>query len=229
MATVKKNGQLQSAAPVESDVWDLPVRLVHWLLVLCLVTLFVSVNNGWMSLHFYAGYALSALLLFRLLWALVGTTYARFTGFDWSLRRVLPTLRGLATGRHQSPAGHNAAGSWMVLLLLVVLAAQVLSGLVYSDEVFWYGPWFFVAPEWAQTFAARVHPRLPALILALAGTHIVAVLYHRLRLKEPLIGAMVHGRKPLAGADRSAISCVWLVLSLLVTAAWGLWLLSLPI
>lgn len=199
------------------------------MLVVCLATLFISVNAGWMNLHFYAGYAMSALLVFRLLWALVGTTYARFSGFDLSLKRVLPTLRELMSGQHESSAGHNAAGSWMVVLLLLVLAAQVISGLLYSDDVFWYGPWFFAAPEWAQELAARMHPRLPALILALVGTHIVAVLYHRFRLGEPLIGAMVHGRKPLPDADRSAISRVWLALSLLVTAAWSFWLVSLPI
>ncbi len=229
MTTINQSEPGSSAKPADSEIWDLPVRLVHWMLVLCLVTLFVSVNNGWMRLHFYAGYALSALLVFRLLWALVGTTYARFSGFDLSLKRVLPTLGRLLSGRHQSSAGHNAAGSWMVVMLLLVLGAQVLSGLVYTDDVFWYGPWFFSAPEWAQDLAARLHPRLPALILALVGTHIVAVVYHRFRLKEPLIGAMVHGRKPIADADRSAISRVWLTLSVLITVVRGAWLLSFPI
>lgn len=229
MITINQSEQGSSAKPAESEIWDLPIRLVHWMLVLCLVILFVSVNNGWMRLHFYAGYALSALLVFRLLWALVGTTYARFSGFDLSLKRAVTALGGLVSGRYQSAAGHNAAGSWMVVVLLVVLFAQVISGLVYTDDVFWYGPWFFAAPEWAQDLAGRLHPRLPALILALAGTHIVAVMYHRFRLKEPLIGAMVHGRKPIEGADRSAISRVWLILSVLVTVAWGAWLVSIPI
>ncbi|PTY37025.1 hypothetical protein BGP77_07000 [Saccharospirillum sp. MSK14-1] len=216
----------------ETKVWDLPVRLVHWGLVICLIALFVSVNVGNMQVHFYAGYALSALLVFRLIWALVGTTYARFSSWNLSPKAVIRHLGELARGRADAAElGHNPAGAAMVVLLLVVLTIQVVSGLFYSDDVFWYGPFNLNAPDWVIDLAAWFHPRLPALILALVATHILAVLYHRLRFKEPLVEAMVHGRKPaMTGAsERSNINRYWLLFSLIAALLWLGWLFTWPI
>ncbi len=220
---------LKSVAEVK--VWDAPVRLIHWGLVLSLITLFVSVNAGWMRLHFYAGYTLSALLVFRLLWAVWGTTYARFSGFHFSLRGLKQQVMAMARGEPLPSVGHNPAGSVMVVVLLVVLALQVVSGLMFSDDVFWYGPLNARAPEWLLNLAETLHPSLPPLILALVATHVLAVLYHQFRMKEPLIGSMIHGRKPVegAGVERSEISLIWLGLSAIAAAFWLVWLFSLPL
>lgn len=213
------------------NVWDLPVRLVHWGLVLCLLVLFISVNVGQMQVHFYAGYALSALLLFRLIWALVGTTYARWSSWNLSPKAIAGHLKELARGRADAQLGHNPAGAAMVVVLLLVLSLQVISGLFFSDEVFWYGPFNLDGPGWVIELSAWIHPRLPALILLLVGTHILAVLYHRVRFKEPLVEAMVHGRKPAIGNSpaRSAINRYWLLFSLAAALIWLAWLLTWPI
>lgn len=215
----------------ETKVWDLPVRLVHWGLVICLIALFISVNIGNMQVHFYAGYALSALLVFRLIWALVGTTYARWSSWRLSPKAIVRHLGELALGRADSELGHNPAGAAMVVLLLLVLTIQVVSGLFYTDDVFWYGPFNLDAPYWAIDLAAWFHPRLPSLILLLVATHILAVLYHRLRFKEPLVEAMIHGRKPgIDGAsERSDINHYWLLFSLIAAALWLAWLFTRPI
>lgn len=215
----------------ETNVWDLPVRLVHWGLVICLIVLFVSVNVGQMRVHFYAGYTLSALLVFRLIWGLVGTTYARWSNWNLAPKAIVRHLSELARGHSVAELGHNPAGAAMAGLLLLVLAVQVVSGLFFTDDVFWYGPFNFNAPYWAIDLAAWFHPRLPALILLLVGTHILAVLYHRLRFKEPLVEAMIHGRKPaIDGAeDRSDINRYWLLFSLIAALFWLFWLLTRPI
>lgn len=215
----------------ETKVWDLPVRLVHWGLVICLMVLFISVNIGQMRVHFYAGYALSALLVFRLIWALVGTTYARWSSWKLTPPAILRHLAELLRGRADAELGHNPAGAAMAALLLLVLTIQVVSGLFFTDEVFWYGPFNLDAPSWAIELAAWFHPRLPALILLLVATHILAVLYHKLRFKEPLIAAMIHGRKPTmnGAAERSDINRYWLLFSLVAALGWLGWLLTWPI
>jgi len=169
-------------------VWDLPVRLFHWALVLCLLVLFISVNVGQMQVHFYAGYTLSALLVFRLIWALVGTTYARWSSWNLSPKAVTRHLRELARGRADAEAGHNPAGAAMVLVLLLVLTLQAVSGLFFSDEVFWFGPFNMDGPNWAIDLSAWLHPRLPPLILLLVATHILADRYW---LLFSLIAALV--------------------------------------
>lgn len=216
---------------MQTKVWDLPVRLVHWGLVICLIVLFISVNVGNMQVHFYAGYALSALLVFRLIWAFVGTTYARWSSWKLSPKAIFRHLGELARGRADADLGHNPAGAAMVVLLLLVLTLQVVSGLFYTDDVFWYGPFNLAAPYWAIDLAAWFHPRLPALILLLVATHILAVLYHRLRFKEPLVEAMIHGRKPAmdGASDRSDINRYWLLFSLIAALLWMGWLLTWPI
>lgn len=213
------------------DVWDWPVRVIHWGMVLAVVVLFISVNLGWMQLHFYAGYGLSALILFRLIWLFVGTRYARLTGFNLSITGFFGQLNALITGRALPFLGHNPAGAVMVLVLLLVLSLQIASGLFYTDDVFWFGPFFFDSPDWAQNAAAWLHPRLPPLVLLLILTHILAVIYHKLRFREPLVSAMIHGRKPAAdaGDGREPVNRVWFVLSLIAALGWLGWLLTLEI
>lgn len=212
-------------------VWDLPTRLFHWLLVIGLVGSFVTISQGWMQAHFYFGYLLTGLILFRLLWGLVGTTYARFSGFNLSLPGFFRQLRDMATGSAAPFAGHNPAGAVMVLVMLLVIGLQAVSGLFYSDDVFWFGPFFFDGPNWAVNLAAWLHPRLPLLILLLVLAHLLALTYHRLRLGERLVGAMIHGRKSglPKHQNRSSVQPVFLAFSLIAVAGWLIYLWLQPI
>lgn len=212
-----------SAGPQYISVWDLPVRLVHWSGVVCFVTLLVTVRQGWMQAHFYAGYSLAALIVFRLIWGVLGTRYARFSSFRITPKTIAGALRGLLRGETNRFAGHNPAGALMALILLGTLGLQVASGLVYSDDVFWFGPLYFEASETLQQWAA--------LLLALVALHILAVLYHRLRLREPLVAAMVHGRKPWHDptAAREPIEVVRFLLALLPAVALLIWLAAITV
>ncbi|HEY9148135.1 MAG TPA: cytochrome b/b6 domain-containing protein [Gammaproteobacteria bacterium] len=114
-------------------VWDLGVRLFHWSLVAAFATAYLSKTMH--DLHTWAGYTLIGLLLFRLVWGVVGTRYARFTNFLYGPRAVAAYLRGLLRGHPPHYTGHNPAGGWMIFLMLIHLVLLSFSGLkALGDE-----------------------------------------------------------------------------------------------
>lgn len=119
-------------------VWDPAIRLFHWLLVL-LFTVSYLTGEGEGPLHVYSGYGVLGLLLFRLIWGVIGTRHARFVDFVKGPATVLRYLRSLLQGRSLHYLGHNPLGGWMALALLLSLALSVWSGLeLYATEG--YGP-----------------------------------------------------------------------------------------
>jgi cytochrome b len=116
-------------------VWDLPVRLFHWTLVILLATSYFSGRAGgdWMKLHFWSGYAILTLLLFRIAWGFVGSTTARFSHFVKGPVAWFVYLRDLATGRRTYDVGHNPVGGIMVLALIFAVLAQAVAGLFAAD------------------------------------------------------------------------------------------------
>ena len=106
-------------------IWDAPIRLFHWALVILVGCAWLTQEFGWMELHFLCGYSILTLLLFRMAWGFVGSDTARFA---WFLKSPFVALWHLATLHPREPdteIGHNAAGGWMVLLMLALLTVQV--------------------------------------------------------------------------------------------------------
>lgn len=205
-------------------VWDLPLRLFHWLLVLLLGASWLTAELGRMSLHFYAGYALATLLLFRVAWGLAGPRYARFSGFVAGPRKVWRYLRGWLGGSASEPAGHTPPGGWMILALLALLVVQVASGMLNSHDGLDAGPWYWAAGDSLRELAEAVHATAFDLLLGLSAVHVAAVLLYRLRPGVDLVGPMFTGRKrtaepPIAG------SRLPLAVALLVAAAAAVWLI----
>src|SRR5215213_870886 len=121
-------------------VWDLPIRLFHWTIAILVLVSWGSQELGWMQIHFYSGYLTLSLLLFRLVWGFIGSDTARFRSF---LRSPLAGLHHLTQITRREPdteIGHNAAGGWMVLVLLALLAAQATTGLFSNDDIMLEGP-----------------------------------------------------------------------------------------
>ena len=110
-------------------VWDPLVRVFHWSLVVAFVVAYLSSEEG-EALHLVAGYAVLALVAVRLVWGFVGTRHARFNDFVYPPRAVLAYLRGVASGNPPHYRGHNPAGGWMVLALLLGLIAISVSGVM---------------------------------------------------------------------------------------------------
>jgi cytochrome b len=205
-------------------VWDLPVRVFHWALVLLVATSWLTAELGLMDLHFYSGYGIATLVLFRLAWGVAGPRYARFTSFVAGPRRVLRYLRGWLGGLPQDAAGHTPPGGWMILALLTLLAAQVATGMVNSHDGLDTGPWYWGASRALRAFGETWHARLFDLLLVFSAVHVVAVLLYRLRPGVDLIGPMITGRKH---TDQPAIpgSRLPLAAALLLAAAAAVWLI----
>ncbi|MEN5180720.1 cytochrome b/b6 domain-containing protein [Comamonas testosteroni] len=193
-----------STTPVDATirVWDLPTRLFHWLLVLCFIGAFVTVKIGGNAMlwHQRCGYAIGALLLFRLLWGVAGGYWSRFGQLALSPRRVLGYVGGRPDVRDD--VGHSPTGAWAVLAMLVLLAAQVLSGLMSDDEIAFAGPLARFVSGATTGQATYYHAHIGQwLLLGLIGLHIAAIVFYIVRLKKPLVRPMIHGDKQLAGAS----------------------------
>jgi len=206
---------MRAMSDTRTLIWDLPTRLFHWSLVLLVVVQFGSAKWGWLDMqwHFYGGYATLTLLLFRIVWGLVGSESARFANF---LRGPAAIMREL---RDAQPAArtHSALGGWSVLLMLLLLSLVVLSGLATSDDIDWFGP--LTAKLDAQTvrFATHWHRRLTDALMWLIALHVIAIAGYEWRGKR-LVEAMLHGRRELAGAGLRIVSKRRALLVLVVCA-----------
>ncbi|OKH89600.1 cytochrome b/b6 domain-containing protein [Thalassospira sp. TSL5-1] len=164
-------------------VWDPLVRIFHWSLATCFAVAWISAEN-WDSLHEKTGYVALALVVFRLLWGLIGPRYARFTQFVRPPRDVLAYLRAIVTGHEKRYVGHNPAGGAMILLLLGLMAATGATGWLYSTPS--YHDWHWIK---------EVHEFLANSLMVCVGLHVGGVLLASLRHHENLARSMINGRK----------------------------------
>lgn len=186
-------------------IWDLPTRVFHWALALAVAGLVATayLPGSLIVWHSRLGYAVTALLLFRLVWGFVGGHWSRFGAFLYSPASVLAYLRGRAHPDHL--IGHTPLGAASVFAMLAVLLAQVGSGLIADDEIAFTGPLNRYVSSAIGLAATWYHKEVGQwLVLALAGLHIAAVLYYLLRKRENLIGPMVFGDKQVSGDVRSS-------------------------
>jgi cytochrome b len=182
-------------------VWDGWIRLVHWGIVSLIAVSWVAMRTGNAEAHYLSGYAVLTLLLFRLAWGVAGSDTARFARF---LRSPAAALRHLARFRRREPdseIGHNAAGGWMVLVLLGLLLVQAASGLFANHEPGFsydaHGPLALKVSDATSAWLTGVHQLVFNLILATAGLHVLAVLAYQVVKGHDLIGPMLTGVKAL--------------------------------
>ena len=198
-STLEATRELATGQPVDVPIWDWPVRVVHWAIVLLLVVLLVTglAGNEWLEWHMLAGQTVLALVLFRILWGFAGTRHARFASFVRGPGAVIAYARSLLRPPHAAFAGHNPLGGWMVVLLLVALLVQAGLGLFTNDDILYEGPLTrYVSKELSDTLSS-LHRRNVWIVVALSSIHIVAALWYLLALRENLIGPMFSGRKRL--------------------------------
>jgi len=176
-------------------VWDGPTRLFHWLLAALAGFSWLSAEKGWSGWHLYSGCAIGALLIFRIVWGFVGSETARFARFLASPAAAARHLRRLTAREPDETVGHNAAGGWMVLFMLALLAAQVLTGLAAEDGVSFKGPLASLVGEERSAKLTSLHFRLFTVIQIAVVLHVVAILLYRLLKRQDLLGPMLHGHK----------------------------------
>lgn len=189
-----------AANAVTLRVWDLPTRLFHWALVGLVGGLYYTGSEGGnlMDWHLRFGYAVLALLIFRLAWGLAGSRSARFSDFIRGPAAVLGHLRSLWRGKPHPHAGHNPAGGWMVIALLLCLAVQVGTGLFANDDIFTEGPLAHRVGNDLSDRLTSIHKLNFTVLLSLVGAHVLAALIYLWR-GDNLFRPMVTGRKHIAG------------------------------
>lgn len=196
-------------------IWDLPTRLFHWLLVLSIVAMVVTGKAGgsWMEWHGRLGLLVLGLLVFRLLWGVMGSTYARFAGFFPTPAKVAAYLRG----QWHAP-GHNPLGACSVLALLAVPLFQALTGLVANDDIAFVGPLYDLVGRDLSNLATRWHLLAVNVLLALVALHVAAILFYAHIKKDNLVKPMVLGWKDSAHGE-SARGGGWIAFVVAFTLA----------
>ena len=170
-------------------LWDRAVRVIHWYLPLAIAFMWLSWDEGLYDWHSWVGYSLLVAVGTRVCWGIIGSQSARFAAFLASPSAVVAYVRG----RPYQGEGHNPLGGWATVILLLVIFLQGLSGLFVTDDVMFEGPLMFWGGEWSGVFA-EWHELNWLVLQVLIVLHLVALTYHQLYRKEPLIGAMWWGK-----------------------------------
>ena len=191
-------------------VWDAPVRVFHWLMVLCFAGAWISAESErWRLLHATLGYTVAGLVAFRIVWGLVGTKHARFASFVRAPGAALRYLISLVRGAPEHHVGHNPAGALAIVALLAVATVVVLSGWAAYNDLF-------------KDVFEELHEGAAEALMALVLLHVGAVVVSGWLHRENLVAAMFTGRKPGTPAD--AVKRAWRsVAVLMVAAVIGFW------
>ena len=207
-------------------LWDLPTRLFHWLLVLAMAAAVVTGQLGGSLIEWHGrlGLLIVGLLAFRIVWGLLGSTYARFAQFAPTLGRVRAYLAGQWHGE-----GHNPLGALSVFGLLGLLVLQVATGLVANDDIAFRGPLFDLVGNDLSNRLTGLHHLLSNLLIGLVLLHVAAIAFYGHVKKQMLLKPMLTGWKE--GEGESAKGGGWLavIVALLIAAgavyvASGAWL-----
>jgi cytochrome b len=184
-------------------VWDLPLRLFHWSLVLLVAVSVVSAEIGGnaMQVHMLSGYSILALLLFRVLWGFLGGTHARFASFVRGPLAVIAYLRALQRNNAEHHLGHNPAGAWSVILMLLALLAQAATGLFANDDIATEGPLAKLVSKALSDRITGVHHLNLWLLYALIGLHLSAIAFYFFHKRENLVKPMLTGFKQAAAGE----------------------------
>ena len=201
------------ASPRNVLVWDVPVRVFHWLMVLSFAGAYLTAESErWRLAHVTLGYTMGGLVAFRLVWGLIGSRHARFASFVKGPAAVVRYVRSMWGPRPEHHLGHNPAGALAILLMLVMAAAVTASGwALYND----------LSGEWLE----ELHEVAANLMLAVIGVHVAGVLISSRVHRENLVAAMIDGRK--AGSPKDSVRSVWRsVGALMLVAVLGFWWLQ---
>lgn len=209
-------------------VWDIFTRLFHWGLAGAIGFAWWSGEEGgnWMTWHMRAGYAVVALVFFRVIWGFIGSHYSRFGDFLKSPGFTLRYFRQVVKGHAPSYTGHNPLGGWMVLAMILLCAVQGISGLFATDDIFTEGPLTAWVSSDTAALLTDIHKVNFNILLIAVGLHLCGVVYHQRFKREPLVQGMIHGRKPVAERDNhpSLVPVTRGILTVAMAAALYAWL-----
>ncbi|NEX61424.1 cytochrome b/b6 domain-containing protein [Noviherbaspirillum galbum] len=206
-------------------VWDLPVRLFHWALALLVLAAVVTqkIGGNAMAWHFRCGYAILALLLFRILWGVVGSRYARFSSFIHGPSTIAGYIRNGKAALRDKALGHNPLGGLSILTMIGVLLAQAVGGLFSNDDIAYDGPLVKYISKEVSDRITGLHKDVGAtLIYFLVALHVATIAYYFLKKRENLVKPMITGDAPATvDAPPAADSAATRLLALALLAVCG--------
>lgn len=181
-------------------IWDLPTRLFHWLLVVLIGISWASgeIGGNAMEYHMWSGYAVLALVLFRLVWGVMGSETSRFSQFLRGPAAVRVYARTLFTRGNGHGIGHNPLGGWMVAAMLLALSVQTGTGLFANDDIATEGPLYNLVSKSVSDALTEVHEGTFDVLLALIAIHIAAIVFYRVYKRDDLVRPMLTGSKEVA-------------------------------
>ncbi len=219
----------KSNIPHIVKVWDLPTRLFHWTLVALMIGQWLTAEaSSTMDWHARGGYAVLALVLFRLIWGFVGSETARFSDFLRGPGAALEYFQALQRGETPHYFGHNPMGAWSIVALLSLLLIQTGTGLFANDDIMTEGPLYAWVSKGTSDWLTTIHKLNFNLLLLVIAVHIAAVLFYLLVKRENLVHPMLSGDKrlpPERAGQAPRIVNPWLGLAALAAAGFAVWLL----
>ncbi len=186
-------------------VWDLPTRVFHWSLVVGFAGLVITgeVGGDAMVWHFRLGYTVLSLLLFRVIWGVVGGYWSRFGVFVAGPAAIIRYARGPAQAR--TVIGHNPLGALSVLAMLAFAFLQIATGLFSDDEIATTGPFAHFASSYWAAKATYFHTEIgKPVLIALVVLHVAAIAFYAMMRKNNLVPAMWHGDTEVADAMQAS-------------------------
>ena len=198
-------------------VWDAPVRIFHWLMVLCFAGAYLTAESErWRLVHVTLGYTMAGLVGFRILWGWAGTRYARFSSFVRGPEAVARYIRGIVRGQPDHHTGHNPAGAIAIMALLGLTIFVTASGWATINDI---------GGKWLEEF----HEGAANLMLAIVVAHVAGALLSSWLHRENLIVAMIDGRKQ--GRPEEGVRSAWRTVAALMLAVvlgfwWQQWLVA---
>lgn len=192
-------------------VWDIPIRIFHWLFAGSFLTAFAIANlvdddSSLFTVHMFLGGVIAFMVLLRLVWGVVGSKYARFSSFTFSPGAILGYFKSAVTGGGDKYTGHNPGTAAVVFAMFVLVLGLAFTGVFMSrGEIY-----------------EEIHEILAWAMIVMVGAHVAGIIWHTIRHKENIAASMVHGRKEgepsqAIRSSRAAVGVVFMVL----TGLWG--------
>ena len=196
--------------------WDFPTRAFHWTLAVLVIFSYTTgkIGGGWLEWHMRSGYAILALLLFRVGWGFVGGGNSRFASFVRGPRAALDYGRALVSRSVRNAAGHTPLGGWMVLAMLAFFALQAVTGLFANDEASHEGPLAAMVSNAVVDRMSVIHEWNQWVLVALVAVHVLAIAFYHAVLRMNLTRTMVAG--PVSFPARA-----WVLLALAAGTVYG--------
>jgi cytochrome b len=192
--------------------WDLPTRFFHWLLAILVTFSLVTgeIGESWLAWHMKSGYAIIALLVFRLAWGFLGSREARFANFVRSPAAALAYARSIQSGKRDVSPGHSPLAAWSILAMLAAIALQAGTGLFSNDESSHEGPLASKVSDAMVDRMSSIHSWNQYAIFTLVALHLIAIGIYQWRLRMNVVGPMVRGT---ADVRENVIAAVLLALA----------------